>query len=901
MPTLTNDTADQKTEETSEERMNVAATAHSEEVLDHEKVPEMPPVAVPTSISPPAWRGKTLLFIDYEVPHYDMYAGSRTNFMYLLLLAKMGVSVKFMPADFRRVEPYSSELNRAGIETLDGKRYRDNWESWLRDNGDSIDFVFLHKPEPALKFLDLIKKHVKGLIIYQCHDLHHLRLQRKYETEKQLQVQHEARRYEVLENRIFSASDVILTFSSFEQKIISSRFPHKTVKTVPLFFYDDVHSPDHDFSKRKDLLFVGGFGHTPNRDAIAWFCKHVLPDITPEIPNIILHVVGSNPPAEIRSLESDNVRIHGQVSDDDLQALYARVKIVVLPLRYGAGVKGKTIESLYYGVPIVASSISLEGIEGIEKITTAHDDPRDFAAEVVSLYKDDDRLERLSREGTAFVAEAFTSETTSQILGEILSSPRSGQETYSAEVANLEITDGSPLTALPDDMPRLIAFYLPQYHPIAENDAWWGKGFTEWRNVAKAKPLFPGHYQPHIPADLGFYDLRLEETRIAQAELAKTYGINAFCYYHYWFNGKRLLERPLEEVLRSNKPDFPFCICWATENWTRRWDGQDQHVLMEQHYSAEDDRQHIHALFRIIKDPRYVRVNGKPMILVYRTENIPDPKRMADIWREEARKAGIGELYLVRVESIGVCDPASINFDAAVEFAPDWKRRGSRLKATDVHGELPSSTKKQLQAVYAKNDIHRYDDLVSLMTNKRTPQYTWFRCVTPSWDNSARRQEGANVFVDSTPEKYQRWLEFSIVHAKRHLKGEEKLVFVNAWNEWAEGNHLEPDLKYGRAYLEATKAAIENATLPYPKPLTSPSLSAMRELSEVKQQLAEHQSRACELERQVSDLTYQLEEKQRVIAEDEHRIEELLHSASWRVTAPLRWGLDQLLRLKKLL
>ena len=204
---------------------------------------------------------------------------------------------------------------------------------------------------------------------------------------------------------------------------------------------------------------------------------------------------------------------------------------------------------------------------------------------------------------------------------------------------------------------RLIAHYLPQFHPIPENDRWWGKGFTEWTNVTKAQPLFEGHYQPHLPGELGFYDLRLGETRIAQAELARAHGIHGFCYYHYWFNGKKVLERPLNEMLRSGKPDFPFCICWANENWTRTWDGQDSHILLKQEYSADDDRRHIRELFRIFDDRRYIRVNAKPLFLVYRTENMPDPSRTAAIWREEARKAGIGEIYLCKVESLGACRP----------------------------------------------------------------------------------------------------------------------------------------------------------------------------------------------------------------------------------------------------
>src|SRR5690242_15190569 len=198
---------------------------------------------------------------------------------------------------------------------------------------------------------------------------------------------------------------------------------------------------------------------------------------------------------------------------------------------------------------------------------------------------------------------------------------------------------------------RLIAFYLPQYHPIPENDLWWGKGFTEWTSVAKAKPLFRKHYQPHLPADLGFYDLRLPETRSAQAQLARENGIYGFCYYHYWFNGKLLLERPFNEVLASSQPDFPFCLCWANENWTRAWDGLEHDILVAQEYDAEDDRRHIHWLVEAFRDRRYIRVNGKPLLLVYRVSNLPDPLQTASLWREEAHKLGIGDIYLATVES----------------------------------------------------------------------------------------------------------------------------------------------------------------------------------------------------------------------------------------------------------
>jgi hypothetical protein len=224
------------------------------------------------------------------------------------------------------------------------------------------------------------------------------------------------------------------------------------------------------------------------------------------------------------------------------------------------------------------------------------------------------------------------------------------------------------VSASPTDAIRLLAFYLPQFHPVPENDSWWGKGFTEWTNVVKARPLFRAHHQPHLPSDLGFYDLRLREAREAQAAMAQSYGVTGFCYYHYWFHGRRLLNRPFDEVLSSGRPDFPFCLCWANENWTRRWDGAEHEVLLQQRYSAEDDRAHIEHLLSAFADSRYIRVDGKPLFLVYRTELLPDPARTAEIWRTSALTAGIGDLYLARVENfIPDVDPKTIGFDAAVE------------------------------------------------------------------------------------------------------------------------------------------------------------------------------------------------------------------------------------------
>jgi len=343
--------------------------------------------------------------------------------------------------------------------------------------------------------------------------------------------------------------------------------------------------------------------------------------------------------------------------------------------------------------------------------------------------------------------------------------------------------------------PKLIAFYLPQFHPIPENDAWWGKGFTEWTNVTRATPRFPGHHQPQLPSDLGFYDLRLPETRAAQAELAREYGIHGFCYYHYWFNGKRLLERPFEEILASCEPDFPFCLCWANENWTRRWDGAEREVLIGQNYNDDDDREHIQYLIKAFRDPRYIRVDGKPLILIYRARHLPDPKRSLTIWRNEARKSGVGELFICRVENFfnERDNPHALGFDASVDFQPDWKA----IKVDNPSVALPDD-----------HFVIDYRDLVETVLAREEVPHLRFPGVTPAWDNSARRKKNAFIIADSTPEAYEYWLAETLRRIKDRPESQQ-LVFINAWNEWAEGNHLEPDQKFGRGYLEATRNALQ--------------------------------------------------------------------------------------------
>jgi lipopolysaccharide biosynthesis protein len=363
---------------------------------------------------------------------------------------------------------------------------------------------------------------------------------------------------------------------------------------------------------------------------------------------------------------------------------------------------------------------------------------------------------------------------------------------------------------------KLVAFYLPQFHPIQENDAWWGPGFTEWRNVAVARPRFRGHHQPHIPADLGFYDLRLPETRQAQANLARQYGVHGFCYYHYWFNGTRLLERPFDEVLHGGSPDFPFCLCWANESWTRTWDGFEHQILMKQCYSAADSQRHIEWLIQAFKDERYIRVDGKPLFIFWRLSDIPDASALITMWRAKAVSSGLPGLYLCAMRnghtSARDLELLQVGADAILDFQPNWTsfpKSGNLVNRLAVMGKdlLPASVFQALGRSVSASRVLDYDGIVGAKIAAAVPgDYTVYPCVFPTWDNSARRKS-AMIIQNDDAGRYQQWLEAAIDSVSRYEPGRQ-IVFVNAWNEWAEGCHLEPDLEHGHAFLVATARAL---------------------------------------------------------------------------------------------
>lgn len=374
---------------------------------------------------------------------------------------------------------------------------------------------------------------------------------------------------------------------------------------------------------------------------------------------------------------------------------------------------------------------------------------------------------------------------------------------------------------------RVIAFYLPQFHPTPENDAMWGKGFTEWTNVAKAKPLFKGHYQPQIPADLGFYDLRLAQVRKEQAEMAKEYGVEGFCYWHYWFgNGKTILDMPFNEVLKSGEPNFPFCLGWANHSWSNKtWQktaglSKDVEFLHQSYPGDEDYIEHFRALLPAFKDPRYITVNGKPLFLVYSPSDIPDNAHFIKLWNNLAINNGLKGIHFVaRLNSVGhfkvQCEDAMLRstdrlyqkfLDYGYDAIAPSHMRYSCIKANGYFSKILRTT---LSRTIGNITVEKYDygKIIRYFYINSDSRENVYPQLVPRWDKTPRRGKDAEVFYNTTPENFGKSIDMALDHIK-NKDDEHKILFLFAWNEWGEGAYMEPDIKYGRGHLEILKKKI---------------------------------------------------------------------------------------------
>ena len=365
--------------------------------------------------------------------------------------------------------------------------------------------------------------------------------------------------------------------------------------------------------------------------------------------------------------------------------------------------------------------------------------------------------------------------------------PKYYQEIIEREPYEFQIGDTKP-----------IAFYLPQFYSFPENDEWWGKGFTEWTNVTKSMPRFEGHYQPHLAGELGYYNLMTDGIMKRQIELAKMYGIYGFCFHFYMFdNRKRLLEKPLNKFLDNPDLDMPFCLCYANENWTRRWDGLENDVLMAQTYSNSFEIDLAEEMLVYLQDKRYIKIDGKPLVIIYRIDILPNPIEFSNRFREECRKLGIGEIYLCSVLSFDIENAIDYGFDDNIEFP--------------IHGINNLSVREEID-IFDENfngEVFSYPNVVKSEL-KKDITFPRFRGIMPSWDNEARKPNEGHIIHGSTPELYKLWLQKICYKTKNERPEAKRFVFINAWNEWAEGAHLEPDRRYGYAYLEATYQAVKN-------------------------------------------------------------------------------------------
>lgn len=761
------------------------------------RIAAAPPVA-PKASAPASPRPRVCVVSDM-MPRYDASSSHLRVFHLLHFMREAGWSVDYL---------YFMETSRdAHYAEAAGRHVRfhrislsaEAMRACLNDlQPDCLWLTNIWTVEWAVQALELVKSYredknsqaIVPRVIVDTMDFHAKKHQRRYQSDKDEETMRMAKMFLAVEQLLYPLADAVVTVTSQDAQDIIQAVP----QCAPVVVIPNIHEPVADIppvTSRQHMVFLGNYTVQHNRDAARWFVREVLPRVRAVRPEVEFHLVGAEADTQCAELaDVAGVRLVGFVSS--LEEALGRYRLFVCPLTYGAGMKGKVGSAAACGLPIVTTAIGAEGFplqSGVNCLIA--DTASAFAAACLALLGDDGLWARFSAAGRAMVAEICSADKALRSIREVMPLPvlTESQEAGTAKNA---------------PSARLLALYLPQFHTIPENDAWWGAGFTEWCNVQRAKPAFAGHSMPLIPFQgpfpgmagagrLGWYDLADPEVMRTQAALAERYGVHAFCFYHYWFHGRRLLETPLENYLASDIA-FPFCLCWANENWSRNWDGGNRELLIEQRHSEADDIAHFRLLLRFMKDPRYVRVQGKPLLLVYRTRLLPDPAATAARWRAMALEAGLPGLHLCKMEGMSAerDNPHSIGFDAGVEFQPDWANLGEPRREPE----------------FGEHRVYDYDAFVARQRTKPLPGYRRYPCVTPRWDNTPRRPKDSVILLGASPERYRQWLSQAVA-AVSELPAEERLVFINAWNEWGEGCALEPDMLHGLAYLEATAAALD--------------------------------------------------------------------------------------------
>ncbi len=774
-----------------------------------------------------------VLYIDLGTPKPDHYAGDVLSESYIIALREAGYSVTLLPyLDLRYANGYTEALQKKGVECVYSP-YVSSAEQYIAQNGYRFDFVVLSRADAASGTIDLIKEFAPhARIIFNTIDLHFVRFLRAAQLSGIEEDFAYARKAQEAEISVMRKADCTLVVSDTEKKLLAQLIPDAFVEVVP--FPADIYESSQTFVERRDIVFLGGFMHKPNIDAVLFFAREIWPLISSTVPEARFIIGGADAPKEICDLASDTILVKGFV--EDLAQFFETAKLSVAPLRFGAGIKGKILTSLGYGVPCVATSIASEGIGLVDGVNVLlANTPKEFAAAVIKAYTSSELWSSLSKNGQDWIRQNYSRQVVSSRLLDVFKTIADSENRKATTTANEEMaaTPNKDITIngfeeiyksmfsvatnrdkqgfvslskskflLKETPAKLVAFYLPQFHSIPENDEWWGKGFTEWTNVSKAIPQFIGHYQPHLPGELGFYDLRNPDVLPRQVELAQKYGIFGFAFYYYWFNGKRLLEKPIEQLYANKSLNFPYCIIWANENWTRRWDGKENEVLIAQEHTPENDFNFIQDIKPFLQDERYIRIDGKPILLVYRVELLSDPAETANRWRQYCRAEGIGEIYLMAGQVYGFEDPRGTGFDAAFEFPPH-----------NFPYKTINNSVQILNPEYEGN-ILRYQDLADFYSSRQMDlSYELYKTVSPGWDNDSRKPGKGVTFAFSTPERYQQWLISACNYTLRKEK-EKRFVFINAWNEWAEGAHLEPDRRFGYAYLRETRNALYNLADP---------------------------------------------------------------------------------------